>query len=152
MELLIIFFFTLINGVLAMSEAAIISSRKARLTQRAEQGDKGAKIALELSQNPNRFLSTVQIGITLIGILAGAFGGATIAKDLAIGIAKIEFLQPYSDALAVVLVVLLTTYMSLIIGELVPKRIAIQNPEKIARMVAPTMKFISRIGYPLVCS
>jgi len=150
MELLIIFFFTLINGVLAMSEAAIISSRKARLTQRAEQGDKGAKIALELSQNPNRFLSTVQIGITLIGILAGAFGGATIAKDLAIGIAKIEFLQPYSDALAVVLVVLLTTYMSLIIGELVPKRIAIQNPEKIARMVAPTMKFISRIGYPLV--
>jgi putative hemolysin len=150
MELIIIFFFTLVNGVLAMSEAAIISSRKARLTQRAERGDNGAKIALELSQNPNRFLSTVQIGITLIGILAGAFGGATIAKDLAIPISKIEFLQPYSDAIAVVLVVLLTTYMSLIIGELVPKRIAIQNPENIARIVAPSMKFISRIGYPLV--
>ncbi len=150
MELIIIFFFTLVNGVLAMSEAAIISSRKARLTQRAERGDNGAKIALELSQNPNRLLSTVQIGITLIGILAGAFGGATIAKDLAIPIATIPFLQPYSDALAVVLVVLLTTYMSLIIGELVPKRIAIQNPENIARIVAPYMKFISRIGYPLV--
>ncbi|MDX2078038.1 MAG: hemolysin family protein [bacterium] len=150
MELIIIFFFTLVNGVLAMSEAAIISSRKARLTQRAERGDTGAKIALELSQNPNRFLSTVQIGITLIGILAGAFGGATIAEDLGKQLAQIEFLSPYSDVLAVVLVVLLTTYLSLIIGELVPKRIAIQNPENIARIVAPSMRFISRIAYPLV--
>lgn len=150
MEILIIIFFTLINGVLAMSEAAIISSRKARLTQRAERGDNGAKIALELSQNPNRFLSTVQIGITLIGILAGAFGGATIAEDLGKQLAQIEFLSPYSDVLAVFLVVLLTTYLSLIIGELVPKRIAIQNPENIARIVAPAMSFISKIAYPLV--
>lgn len=150
MEILIIIFFTLINGVLAMSEAAIISSRKARLTQRAERGDTGAKIALELSQNPNRFLSTVQIGITLIGILAGAFGGATIAEDLGVQLAQIEFLSPYSDVLAVFLVVLLTTYLSLIIGELVPKRIAIQNPENIARIVAPPMRFISKITYPLV--
>ncbi|MCU0479643.1 MAG: hemolysin family protein [Anaerolineae bacterium] len=150
MEILIIIFFTLINGVLAMSEAAIISSRKARLTQRAERGDTGAKIALELSQNPNRFLSTVQIGITLIGILAGAFGGATIAEDLGAQLAQIEFLSPYSDVLAVFLVVLLTTYLSLIIGELVPKRIAIQNPENIARIVAPAMRFISKATYPLV--
>jgi len=150
MEILIIIFFTLINGILAMSEAAIISSRKARLTQRAERGDNGAKIALELSQNPNRFLSTVQIGITLIGILAGAFGGATIAEDLGKQLAKIEFLSPYSDVIAVFLVVLLTTYLSLIIGELVPKRIAIQNPENIAQIVAPAMSFISKVAYPLV--
>lgn len=150
MELLIILFFTLINGILAMSEAAIISSRKARLTQHADMGHNGAKIALELSENPNRFLSTVQIGITLIGILAGAFGGATIAKDFGAQLAQIEFLRPYSDALAVFLVVLLTTYLSLIIGELVPKRIAIQNPERIAGIVAPPMRFLSRIAYPLV--
>ncbi len=150
MDFLILLLLTVINGVLAMSELAILSARRARLQQKAEEGSKSAKIALELTNNPNRFLSTVQIGITLIGILAGVFGGATVAGDIALQLAKIDFLRPYADALGFVFVVLLTTYLSLVVGELVPKRLAIQNPERIAMLVAPSMHYLSLLTYPLV--
>ena len=150
MELVIILLLMVFNGVLAMSEAAVISVRKARLQQQADDGNKAAQTALALAEDPNRFLSTVQIGITLVGILAGAFGGATIADDLAGQIEKIDALAKSADALAVALVVLLTTYLSLIIGELVPKRLAIQNPERIAMLVARPMQMISGVAYPLV--
>lgn len=150
MELIVIFILTVLNGVLAMSEAAVIAARKPRLEQRANEGDSNAAIALELAEEPNRFLSTVQIGITLIGVLAGAFGGATLANDIADIIAEVEPLAEYADALGFAVIVLITSYLSLIIGELVPKRLAIQQPETIASLVAPVMKFLSRITYPVV--
>jgi len=150
MELLILFFLTMINGVLAMSEAAVIASRKPRLEERAINGDSNAKAALDLVEDPNRFLSTVQIGITLVGVLAGAFGGATLANDVADIIADIEPLADYAQPLGFAAIVLLTSYMSLIIGELVPKRLAIQQPELISSLIAAPMTFLSRVTYPIV--
>lgn len=150
MEVLIIFALTLLNGVLAMSEIAVVSSRRARLQQQAEDGNAGASAALDLANNPNRFLSTVQIGITLIGILAGAFGGATLANDLSARIATIDVLARYSDVLGFALIVLFTTYLSLVFGELVPKRLAMRSPETIASRIAPPMRVLSRVAYPLV--
>lgn len=149
MELLIILLFILFNGVFSMSEAAVIAARKARLQQFAEKGDHGAQTALELAQEPTRFLSTVQVGITLIGVLTGAFGGATIAEQLAAVIRQTPLGQ-YADALALVLVVAVTTYLSLILGELVPKRLALQHPERIAAIIARPMKTLSTITSPLI--
>jgi putative hemolysin len=149
-EIVIIFFLTVLNGLLAMSELAVVSTRRARLQAQIEMGSKTARTALELSENPNRFLSTVQIGISLIGILAGAFGGATVADDLSRQLEKIDFLTPYSDIFGFVLIVLLTTYLSLVIGELVPKRLAMVNPERVASLVAPVMRVMSLLAYPLV--
>jgi putative hemolysin len=149
-ELIIIFVLVLFNGVLAMSEAAVISARKARLQQDADDDKFGASVALELTENPNRFLSTVQIGITLVGVLSGAFGGAAVADDIAVQVAKIDALAPYSDVLGLALIVGLTTYLSLIIGELAPKRIAIENPERIASLVAPAMHRLSQLTFPIV--
>ncbi|PJF23059.1 MAG: hypothetical protein CUN56_02865 [Phototrophicales bacterium] len=149
-ELLIILLLMIINGVLAMSEAAVIAARKARLQQRADSGSHVAKIALELKDAPGRFLSTVQIGITLVGILAGAFGGATVADDLAQWIRQIDALAASADVLSVAVVVILTTYFSLVIGELVPKRLAIQSPERIAMLIAPLMQRLAFWAYPLV--
>src|SRR3712207_6164511 len=114
----------LLNGFFAMSETALVSSRKARLKQRAEGGDRGARAALRLADSPNRFLSTVQIGISLIGVLAGAFGGATLARPLADTLRAIPALEPYAGPIAFGTVVVAITYLSLIIGELVPKRLA----------------------------
>ena len=138
-ELVLIFLLLVLNGVFAMSEIAVISARKLRLQQRAEDGDRGAKAALELNENPNRFLSTVQIGITLIGVLTGAVGGATLAERLAevVAASKIPWLASAAEGLSLAVVVLLTTYFSLVIGELIPKRLALSNPEKIARRVSP---------------
>ena len=150
LEIFLIFILLLANGVFAMSEIAMVSARKVRLQQKAEEGNKAARTALELAENPNRFLSTVQIGITLIGILAGALGGATLARRLALVLAEIELLAPYSQALALVVVVILTTYFSLIIGELVPKRLGLNNPEAIATAVALPMRFLSAINAPVV--
>ena len=133
-----------------MSEIAIISSRKSKLQARANDGDIKAKAALELAKSPNRFLSTVQIGITLVGIFAGAFGGATIAEKLSTQFKNIPFLASNSDGLALVIVVTIITYLSLVIGELVPKRIALSNPEKIASFVALPMNVLSRFSAPLV--
>lgn len=150
MELLVIFLLTVLNGMLAMSEIAVVSARRARLQQQVEDGHASARTALELAESPNRFLATVQIGITLIGILAGAFGGATVANDLADQIAHVEALRPYSQALGVLGIVLATTYLSLVVGELVPKRLGMRSPERIAMLVAPFMKRLSVIAHPLV--
>lgn len=149
-EILVIFLLLLLNGVFAMSELAVISSRKVRLQQKSEDGDKSATTALKLAESPNRFLSTVQIGITLVGIMAGAVGGATLAGPLANEIARVTWLQPYAGGLSFAIVVLLTAYFTLVIGELIPKRIALNNPEKIAIKVARPMKFLSTITAPLV--
>lgn len=149
-EILIILLLIMGNGVLAMSEAAIISARKARLERLSDEGHAGAKAALELAKAPTRFLSTTQIGITLVGILAGAFGGATVAEKLAETLDEIEPLAPYSDGVALVLVVLTITFLSLILGELVPKRLALNNPERIASLVAGPMNFLSKITAPVV--
>jgi putative hemolysin len=138
------------NGVFAMSEIAIVTARKTRLQHRANQGKRGAATALELANTPDRFLSTVQIGITLIGILAGAFGGATIAEQLAAQIGRVPALAPYSEAISLAIVVLVITYLSLIVGELVPKRIALNNPERIASFVSRPMLWLSKLSAPAV--
>lgn len=149
-EISVILLLILANGVLSMSEMAIVSSRKARLLQLAEHGDKGAASALELADSPNDFLSTVQIGITMVGILTGAFGGATLADELTLLLKPIFGAQHYANAVAIVIVVSITTFLSLIIGELVPKRLALHSPEKVARMVARPMRKLSACVSPLV--
>jgi putative hemolysin len=149
-EIVLILVLVIANGIFSMSETAIVSSRQARLQQRADNGDAGARIAFGLTENPNIFLATVQIGITLIGVLSGAFGGATAARSLAALLAKIGPIAPYADQIALILVVLVITYLSLIIGELVPKRLALNNPEGIAARVAGPMSTIARLGSPVV--
>lgn len=149
-EILIVLLLILANGVFAMSEMAIVSAKKLRLQQLAEQGDIKARTALELANAPNRFLSTVQIGITLVGIFTGAFGGATLSERLAVILGQIPALRPYSQALSFVGVVLVITYLSLILGELVPKRLALNKPEQIAVNVAIPMQGLSKIAYPVV--
>ena len=149
-EFLIILALVFLNGVFAMSEAAVIASRKARLQQSAEHGDRRARAALKLANDPERFLSTVQIGITLIGILAGVFGGATVARELGAFLDGIPLLEPVAEPLGYVLVVLLTTYLSLIIGELVPKSLALRYPERIAMTIAIPMRTLSKLAGPVV--
>lgn len=146
-EIVIILLLILLNGVLAMSELALVSSRKIKLQKMEQEGYKSAKTVIELINDPNQFLSTIQIGITLVGILAGAFGGATIAGPLS---EYFLFLSPYHVAISMLIVVLIITYLTLVIGELVPKRIALNNPEKIAVKLAKFMKIMSRISRPLV--
>jgi putative hemolysin len=150
LEILIIIILILANGVLAMIEMARASSRRARLTQRAERGEKGARTALELIDTPTRYLSTLQIGITLIGILAGAFGGATLTDELAAWLARFPPLAPYAATLSLVLVVMLVTYLSLVVGELIPKRLALTSPEKFASSTAGFMLFLTRLIRPAV--
>ncbi len=150
MEFLIIILLTVVNGLLSMSEIAVLSSRKVRLAQLASSGSKGAQQAIELAESPNRFLSTVQIGITLVGVLQGAFAGAALAHPVATALGHIEFLRPVSEALGLLLVVALTTYLSLVVGELVPKRLGLQNPERVAAFVAPAMHRLSQISAPIV--
>ncbi len=149
MELLIILLLILLNGIFSGSETAVISSRKARLQQLAEKGDAGAKTALEMSQEPTRFLSTVQVGITLIGVLTGAFGGATIASQIA-ALLRDTPLSRYADAIGFGIVVIVTTYLSLILGELVPKRLALQYPERLASTIARPMSLLSKLTSPLI--
>jgi putative hemolysin len=149
-EILLIVLLSLFNGVLAMSEIALVSSRKVRLRQRAHAGDRGAQAALELAGSPGRFLSTVQIGITLVGIFAGAFGGATLAEELAARFARVPALAPYSDALGLGVVVVGITYLSLILGELVPKQLALNAPEKIASFLARPLRLLMKVSAPAV--
>src|SRR5215217_1930795 len=149
-QIAVIVVLTLLNGLFAMSETALVSSRKARLRQRAEAGDKGARAALELADSPNRFLSTVQIGISLIGVLAGAFGGATIAEPLAGVLRSVPALAPYAGPVAFGAVVASITYLSLVLGELVPKRLALNGPEAVASRVARPMRFLSAFSSPAV--
>ena len=140
----------LLNGILAMSEIAVISSRKIKLQKMSQEGNKGADITLELLESPNQFLSAVQIGITLIGILAGAFGGATVSIYLNNYLSSFSILAPYSDTLSIIIVVLIITYFSLVVGELVPKRIGLNNPEKISVKIARPLKILSKITSPVV--
>ncbi len=133
-----------------MSEISLISARKVRLQQMSKDGIRSAQVALDISENPNKFLSTVQIGITLIGILSGALGGASISSKLSVIFNEVTWLQPYSEILSVTIVVLLTTYFSLVIGELIPKRLGLNSPEKIASAVAMPMKAISWLTSPIV--
>jgi putative hemolysin len=150
LEIGVVIALTVINGLFAMSETAMVSSRRARLRQRAEEGNRGASTALELARNPNRFLSTVQIGISLVGVLAGAFGGATLAGPLAEALRVAPAVSAYAETIAFVLVVGAITYLSLVVGELVPKRLALGAPETIASAVAPPMSFLSALAAPAV--
>jgi len=149
-EILIILALLVFNGVLAMSEIAIVSARKTRLRQLAEGGDRGAAAAVELAEDPNRFLSTIQIGISLVGILAGAFGGATVAAAVSASIQSIPALAPFADAIGLIVVVGGITFLSLIVGELVPKRLALNAPERIAAMVARPMRVLGVLAAPVV--
>lgn len=149
-EILVVVVLTVINGVLAMSELAVVSSRPARLKVLSDQGSKGAAKAIRLADNPGRFLSTVQIGITLVGVLSGAFSGATLGARLSEWLGTHGFSNAAADALGVGTVVVLITYLSLIIGELVPKQIALRDPERVAARVAPAMAVLAKIASPLV--
>ncbi|WP_428662228.1 hemolysin family protein [Runella sp.] len=150
MELLIIFLLTIINGIFSMSEIAVVSSRKIKLENSAKRGSKSAKQALELINSPNQFLSTVQIGITLIGILLGIFGGESLTNQWQAYLNQFEALRPYSRPLSVGGVLVMITFISLVIGELVPKRIGLTNPEKIAKAVAFPMQILSKVTAPFV--
>jgi putative hemolysin len=148
LEVAIVILLIGVNGFLAMSEMALVSARAARLQHRAAEGDGGAARALALSSDPNRFLSTVQVGITLIGILAGAFGGATLARTIREGLDDAGVAYP--GPIAVALVVAGITFLSLVLGELVPKRIALQHPERISSVVARPMQAIATVARPAV--
>jgi len=149
-QTLVIFLLIVLNGLFAMSETAIFASRRARLQHLANEGDGKAQRALALAENPNRFLPTVQLGITLIGVLTSAFGGALLSAALARLLARIPFFAPYAPSISLAIVVILITFFSMLIGELVPKRLALQNPEKIASGVAGLMSFISSALKPIV--
>ncbi len=138
------------NGVFAMTEIAVVSARKVRLRRLAETGDMKAKSALELAESPNRFLATVQVGITLVGVLAGAFGGATIAEEIAKRLQTFPLLASYGEAVGIGTVVLGITFFSLILGELVPKRIGLNSPERIARLMAAPLNRLAWLASPLV--
>ena len=150
LEILIVLLLTIANGIFSGSEIAVVSARKVRLEQLADRGNRKARVALKLANAPNDFLSTVQIGITLIGILSGAVGGATIAQRLKPVFDDIPALKPYGEGISVAIVVTIITYLSLVIGELVPKRIALNDPEQIACTVAQPMRWLSRLTAPLV--
>ena len=149
-EILIIFGLILLNGVFSMAEIALLSARKARLELQAQKGDLAAKNALALALKPDTFLSTVQIGITLIGILTGIYSGEKLKGDFIAYLNKFPVFQPYSNAVATAVIVIIVTYFALVIGELVPKRIGLSKPEKIAKMVAVPMRWISIITYPFI--
>jgi putative hemolysin len=149
-EILIVVVLTVVNGLLAMSELAVVSARPARLRNMAEQGNNGAATAIELAEEPGKFLSSVQIGITLVGILSGAFSGATLGLRLTSWLESIGVADNVADVLGVGVVVVLITYVSLIVGELVPKQIALRDAEGVAARVAPSMKLLATIGSPIV--
>lgn len=149
-EISIVILLTILNGVLAMSELAVVSSRPVRLKVMSEQGNRGAGLAMKLADDPGRFLSTVQIGITLVGILSGAFSGATLGARLSGWLLDQGLPQVWADGLGVGSVVVAITYLSLIIGELVPKQIALRAPETVAARVAPMMVLLSKLALPLV--
>jgi putative hemolysin len=149
-EIVLILVLIVANGIFSGSEIAVVSARKIRLEQLAEQGNARARVALRLANSPNDFLSAVQIGITLIGILSGAVGGATLARRLHPVVASIPLLRAWSEGISVAVVVGIITYLSLVIGELLPKRIALNNPEAVACAVARPMRWLARWTAPLV--
>jgi len=149
-EIVIITILFVLNGLFAMYEIALVSSRKSRLEEKSKYGHNGAKTALKLLEEPEKILSAIQIGITLVGIISGAYGGMAFTEDIAPVFERIPLLAPYANTLAVILIVGLITYFSLIIGELVPKTIALNNPEAIACFLSPAMLMVGRIAYPIV--
>jgi len=149
-EVFILLGLIILNGVFAMAEIAVVSSRKARLESQAAKGDQKAKDALKLANHPDIFLSTVQVGITLIGILTGIFSGAKFHAPLAAVINKVSWLSAYSNGIATTIIVIIITYVSLVIGELVPKRIGLSRPENIAKAVARPMGILSKIAFPFI--
>ena len=150
MELLVLFFLFMLNGLFSMSEMAVVSSRKARLQQLVDEGHAGAGAALELANDPSHFLSTIQVGITVIGISSGAFGEARLSAYVTEWLAQWPVLAPHAHGIAVTLVVVGITIGSLLIGELVPKRLALMNPEAVASAAAKPMKWLSLVVYPIV--
>jgi putative hemolysin len=149
-ELTIILLLILVNGIFAMAEIAIVAARKTKLKKLADAGDERAKKALELATSPNRFLATVQVGITLIGVIAGAFGGATLAEEIAAVLRKLPALIPHSEWISVALVVAIISFLSLVLGELAPKRLGLSNPEGIACALARPLDRLSRLATPVV--
>jgi putative hemolysin len=149
-EVSIIFLLLVANGVFSMTEIAVVSARKARLRQLADGGDSRARMALELAESPNTFLATVQIGITLVGVLAAAFSGATMAEKLAEPLRQVGWLAPHASKISFAIVVSALTYFTLVIGELVPKRFGLSNPEGIARALAGPMRKLSALAAPFV--
>lgn len=147
-QILVLVLLVLAGGFFAMAEIAVVSARKVRLRQRAEEGHKGAAVALQLAADPNRFFSTVQVGITLIGTLAGVFGGAALAEPLGAWLARFPRLAPFAQPLGFGVVVVLIAYLSLVLGELAPKRLALAYAESIAEATAPLMRFLGRLAYP----
>ncbi|HRJ48436.1 MAG TPA: hemolysin family protein [Opitutaceae bacterium] len=148
-ELFVICCLLLVNGLLAMAEIAVVSARKARLQVLADRGDPRARLALGIAEQPTRFLSTIQIGITLIGILAGVFGGARLADNASAMIAQVEFLSPYADALGIAFIVSAITLASVIVGELIPKRLALHSPERVAMALTGPIGVFARIVAPV---
>lgn len=151
-DIIIILALVLVNGVLSMSELAIVSSREARLKAMAKGGSSGAQCALDLAANPGRFLSTVQIGITLVGILAGAYSGATLGKPVGERIALLGFEAETAQTIGFVIVIVLTTFASVVVGEIVPKQFALRSPEPIAVIMARPMRWLSTATRPIVWS
>jgi putative hemolysin len=149
-EVLVIAALLLANGVFAMAELAVVSSRKTKLKHWADEGKPGARAALDLASSPDRFLASVQVGISAIGVLAGAFGGATVAENIDAWLQGVPLLAPYGEAIGLAIVVIVITYFSLVIGELVPKRIALNHPERIASFVAGPMGLLARAASPVV--
>ena len=149
-EIIVILLLLALSGLFAMTELAVVSSRKSRLRVMAADGNVGAKAALALADSPNRFLPTVQIGITLVGLLAGAFGGITIAEEIAAALQPLPALAQYAEAIGVGVVVVALTYLSLVIGELVPKRLALAHPEVIASRMARPVELLSQVTQPVV--
>lgn len=150
MEILILLALILLNGVFSMSEIALVSARKARLESQANKGNARAREALDLSNHPDTFLSTVQIGITLIGILTGIYSGEKLTDDLIAYLNRFPFLREYSDGLATAIIVITLTYFSLILGELVPKRLGLSRPEAIAKAMAKPMRILSLVAHPFI--
>ncbi len=150
MELLIIILLVLLNGIFAMSEMSLVSSRKFKLENAGRKGSAGARKALELAENPTKFLSTVQIGITLIGILLGVYSGETLTNDFKAFLDQFAVLQPYSKTLSTIGIVIFITYLSILLGELLPKRIAMTFPERIITLLAKPMDILSKITSPFV--
>lgn len=150
MDIFILALLILINGLFTMAEIALVSARKARLESQADKGDDNARTALELAHNPEIFLSAAQIGITLISILTGVYSGERFSEQLEPSVAKIEMLAPYADTIATTLIVILVTFLSIIFGELIPKRIGLLRAEKIAKLVAKPMNVFARITHPIV--
>ena len=150
MEILIIFGLIILNGVFSMSEIALVSAKKARLEAQASKGNKKAEEALKLANHPDTFLSTVQIGITLIGILTGIYSGEKLTDDFQQFLNRFEFLREYSGGLATAIIVIIVTYFTLVLGELVPKRLGLAAPEAVSKSMARPMRILSIITYPFI--